>query len=232
VVPGRSQGEVHFGSVLCHVGTIVVRLLSEESDLSDGAFPVLILPAKLNRPVVDRQYVPRPQLLTRLEDGLNKRLTLISAPAGFGKTTLAAQWLDSISGHSAWLSLDKNDNEPDVFLKYVIAALRSVLPGVCEEVERLLTAPTLPPPDYLADLMVSEFGRIQDPVLLVLDDYHAITSEPVQAIVIRMLEHLPEKLHMVIISRIDPPWPLALWRVRHWLNEMRAADLRFSLEEA
>jgi LuxR family maltose regulon positive regulatory protein len=170
--------------------------------------------------------------MTRLEDGLNKRLTFISAPAGFGKTTLAAQWLDSIPGHSAWLSLDKNDNSPDVFLKYVIAALRSVLPGVCQGVESLLTSPTLPPPDYLADIMVSELSRIHDPVLLVLDDYHAITSELVQAIVIRMLEHLPEKLHMVVISRMDPPWPLALWRVRQWLNEMRAADLRVSLEEA
>jgi LuxR family transcriptional regulator, maltose regulon positive regulatory protein len=217
---------------LCRVGTIVVDLLSGKRELGDDAFPVLILPTKLNRPVVDCHWVVRPRLMTRLEDGLHKRLTLISAPAGFGKTTLATQWVEQIPGHSAWLSLDKNDNEPDVFLKYVIAALRSVLPGVCEGLGSLLTSPTLPPPDYLADVMVSELSRTQDRLLLVLDDDHTITSEPVQAIVIRMLEHLPEKLHMVIISRMDPPWPLALWRVRHWLNEIRAADMRLSLEEA
>ena len=157
---------------------------------------------------------------------------LISAAAGFGKTTLVARWLDQTPGRSAWLSLDEHDGDPDVLLRYVIAAVRTVFPKFGTKVNKLLSSPAMPPPKYLADNLISELAALSKPLVLVLEDFYTIVSEPVQAIVTRMVQLLPENLHLVVSTRTDPSWPLGLWRARQWLSEIRAADLRFSKEEA
>lgn len=193
-------------------------------------FTNILIKTKLSRPGIPEKAVQRPRLISRLEEGLKKRVTLISAPAGYGKTTLAAQWLESRP--VAWVSLDSSDSEPERFLRYFIEAIKSLVPGFGDRILPLLTSPTLPPPDYLANTMISELSVTEKPLLLVLDDYHTIADESVGEILTRMIQHRPENLHMVIITRHDPAWPLSLWRSRGWVNELRAADLCFSGDEA
>jgi LuxR family maltose regulon positive regulatory protein len=191
----------------------------------------IILPTKLNPPCTSDRHVPRPHLFDHLDEAVRQRVTLLSAPAGFGKTTLIAHWLKHRPQRAAWLSLDAQDSRLDRFLRYVTAALHTVEPGLCESVESLLAAPTFPPAEYLADALVVSLVTLTEPLILVLDDYHTLTSEAVQTLMIRLVQQLPEAVHLVILTRIDPPWPLPLWRVRRWLSELRAADLGFSQEE-
>jgi len=200
--------------------------------VAENALNIHILPTKLNRPTVDSNWVLRPRLISRLDEGRKKRLTLISAPAGYGKTTLAVQWLNQVSENTTWLSLDKNDSDPDRFLRYLIAAVRRAFPGFGSKIESLLSSPELPPPDYLADTLISDLVALKKPLVVVFDDFHAIDSEPVQMMLTRAVQYLPDHIHLIISTRMDPPLPLAHWRVRSWIEEFRAADLRFSNEEA
>lgn len=120
----------------------------------------LLISNKLNRPDIGTRSIVRPRLISRLNKGLDKRITLISAPAGFGKTTLAAQWLNESPLRSAWLSLESDDGAPERFLRYVIAAIRPAVPEFCVKIWGLLSAVQLPPPEYLADVMISEVGAL------------------------------------------------------------------------
>ena len=190
-----------------------------------------LMRTKLNRPAVSSSIVSRPRLIARLNEGLERRVTLISAAAGFGKTTLAVQWLDHCPVRSAWLSLESEDSEPERFLRYVVAAVQTAVPDFGENITRLLSAVRLPPPEYLADVMVSELALLKDPILLVLDDFYTIQFQPVQDIMLRMVSYLPKNMHFAVLTRVDPLWPLAKWRTSVWLNELRAADLSFSNEE-
>jgi LuxR family maltose regulon positive regulatory protein len=200
--------------------------------MPDNKADFRIIPTKLNRPAIDSRWIVRPRLLSAFDDALGRKLTLISAPAGYGKTTLAAQWLAHIPHPSAWLSLDEHDSDPDRFLRYVIASIRKIFPQFAPQIEPLLSSPTLPPLEYLTDTLVSDLAEPVKPWVLVLDDYHTIADETVQKIIIRIVQHLPDNLHMVILTRKYPPWPLSLWRVRGWINDIRADDLSFSGEEA
>ena len=199
--------------------------------MTDNIADFQIVPTKLNRPAIDSRWIVRPRLLAALDDAHNSKLTLVSAPAGYGKTTLVAQWLDHIPHPSAWLSLDKHDSDPDRFLKYVIASIRKIFPQFGPQTDLLLSSPTLPPPEYLADILISDLAKPVKPWVLVFDDFHYIASEPVQ-IISRLVQYLPDQLHLVIATRVDPPLPLAQWRARDWLVEIRAAHLRFLPEEA
>ena len=169
--------------------------------------------------------------VSRLDEAFKGHVTLISAPAGYGKTTLVLQWLDQRRMPAAWFAVDETDSDPDRFLSYFVAAVRTVVAGFGSDIVRLLSSPQLPPPEYLADAMVNALAAIDQPLLIVLDDYHRITSKTVHEIMTRMLQYLPDKLHVLLLTRKDPPFPLGLWSTRQWLAELRAADLRFTREE-
>jgi len=200
-------------------------------DLSPPRPERLLMQSKLSRPATVSKNILRPRLLSRLNDGLDKHVTLISAPAGCGKTTLAAQWLDQSPLRSGWVTLERDDDDPERFLRYVVGGIRTAVPGFGPKVWALLSAMQLPPPEYLADAMVSELETLDAPVLLVLDDYHLIESRAIHAMVLRILTHLPRGFHPVFLTRLDPSWPVAKWRSAEELNELRGADLAFSEEE-
>lgn len=175
--------------------------------------------------------VPRPRLVARLNQGLHGKLTLISAPAGFGKTTLVTEWIAAGERPSAWLSLDEGDNNPARFLQYLVAALRTVAPEVGQAAADALQSPQPPPAQAILTPLINEIAAVPNPFLLVLDDYHEVESPPVDELLTFLLEHMPPSLHLVITTREDPTLPLARLRARAQLTELRAADLRFTVEE-
>src|SRR5215217_8194478 len=182
------------------------------------------------------KLVARPRLIESLARESGRRLTLLSAPAGFGKTTLLNEWAKSrADGESyvAWLSLDERDNDPTRFLSYLIAALRRTgEEGFGEGVLAALSSPEPPWMEAVLGTLINELADLPGEVDIILDDYHAIDSESVHRIVSFLLEHLPGSTHLVISSRIDPPLPLARLRSRGQMTELHAADLRFTSEEA
>jgi LuxR family maltose regulon positive regulatory protein len=189
-----------------------------------------LLETKLYVPARRVGLVPRPRLSERLHRGLGARLMLVSAPAGFGKTTLLADWLAERA--TAWLSLDQSDNDPATFWTYVVASLRTATPGIGTDTLALLEEAHPAPVRLLLTTLINELRTGDTDLFLVLDDYHVIDSREVQEGVGFLLEHLPPRLHLVIVGRADPALPLANLRVRGELVEVRAADLRFTTDEA
>src|SRR5271169_105330 len=204
----------------------------------DSLVPAPLLETKLYVPRSRRALVPRPRLSERLDRGSALKLVLVSAPAGFGKTTLLTEWLAAGAAApgderlAAWLSLDRGDNDPASFWTYVIAALRTVASGVGESALALLQAPRPPPIETVLTVLLNDLGGIAADIVLVLDDYHVIDARDVQDGMAFLLDHLPPGLHVVIASRADPALPLARWRARGELAEIRAAELRFTPDEA
>jgi LuxR family maltose regulon positive regulatory protein len=192
-----------------------------------------LLDTKLYAPRRPTGLVSRPHLTDRVERGSQSRLTLVSAPAGFGKSTLLAEWLGVAAKGSgtAWLSLDPGDNQPVTFWTHVIAALRTVAPTVGAKALTLLESPDLSIEAVLAPLL-NELNALPDDLVLVLDDYHAIESPEIQVGMAFLLDHLPAQVHLVIATRADPALPLARLRARGDLIEIRAVDLRFTPDEA
>jgi LuxR family maltose regulon positive regulatory protein len=191
-----------------------------------------LLETKVFIPKLRPGVVTRPRLSERLRRGAESRLTLISAPAGFGKTTLLTEWLSSTPERAvAWLSLDQSDSKPATFWTYVITALQTVLPGVGESALPLLQS-TDAPIEPVLTIVINELGAVPHDVAIVLDDYHVVESPDIEEGMIFLLEHLPSQVHVVIATRADPRLPLARLRARGELIEIRAADLRFSDEEA
>ncbi len=197
-----------------------------------------LLQTKLFLPRLRPSLVPRPRLIKILNQGLSGKLTLISAPAGFGKTTLVSSWIDALQTDNtaptptqiAWLSLDENDGVLARFLSYVIAALQRIDPHIGESALPLLQASPLPLPTLLTTLL-NDIAAQPDPLVLVLDDYHVVDAHPVDEALAFLLEHAPPQLHLVITTREDPNLPLARLRVRGLLTELRATDLRFTVAE-
>ncbi len=193
-----------------------------------------LLETKLHVPRLRRGLVARPRLSERLGRGAESKLTLVSAPAGFGKTTLLAEWLADAPAEgsvTSWLSLDEGDNHPVLFWTRLIAALQTVAPGVGAPARSLLEAPDPSVEAALASLL-NELTALPSDVVLVLDDYHAVDAPEIQAGMTFLLQHLPTQLHLVIATRADPALPLAGLRARGELVEIRAADLRFNPDEA
>jgi DNA-binding SARP family transcriptional activator len=204
----------------------------------DSLGPAPLLETKLYVPRSRRGLVPRQRLSERLDRGAASKLTLVSAPAGFGKTTLLTEWLAAGPAAPAderlvaWLSLDRADNDPASFWTYVIAALRTAAPGVGESALAFLRAPQPPPIETVLTALLNDLGSITSEIVLVLDDYHVVDAGDVQEGMAFLLDHLPPWLHVVIASRADPALPLARWRARGELVETRAAELRFTPDEA
>jgi LuxR family maltose regulon positive regulatory protein len=176
--------------------------------------------------------VPRPRLIERLNEGLHRKLTLIAAPAGFGKTTLVSAWAAGCDRQVAWLSLDEGDNDPARFLSYLVAALRTIDPHIGEGVLGLLQSPQPPPAETILTALLNEITAVHDNFVLVLDDYHVIDARPVDDALTFLLEHLPPQMRLVIATREDPQLPLARLRAGDQLTEMRVTDLRFTPSEA
>lgn len=170
-------------------------------------------------------------MIERLNEGLHHKLTLISAPAGFGKTTLVSEWLASIKHPAAWLSLDEGDSDPTRFLAYLVAALRSVAANMGKGVSVALQSPQSQPSESILIALLNEIAAIPETFIIVLDDYHVIDSNPVEDALAFLLEHLPPRMHLVIATREDPRLPLARMRAKGQMAEIRAADLRFTPAE-
>ena len=204
-----------------------------------------ILNTKLFIPHPRPERVPRPRLIERLNEGLHRKLTLISGPAGFGKTTLVIEWLDNlrldakketqIENRIAWLSLDQGDNDHVRFLTYFIAALNrgeGNEAALGEGALSMLRSPQPPPIEAVLTSLINEIAAIPDRIILVLDDYHQIETQQIHDALTFLLEHLPPQLHLVIATREDPHLPLARLRATDQLIELRATDLRFTSPEA
>ncbi len=191
-----------------------------------------LLKTKFSAPTTRPQLVPRPRLFTMLDAGLKSKLTLVSAPPGFGKTTLVGEWARQCVYPAAWLSLDEADNDPVRFLAYLTAAIQTVQPGFGNELLGMLLSPEPPSREITLADFVNEINNLPMDFVIVLDDYHIIDQPPVQDTIRFILDNLPPALHLVIATRADPPWPLARLRSRNELVELRASDLRFTEEEA
>jgi len=191
-----------------------------------------VLATKLYAPLSQPGVVPRPRLTEWLNEGLHRKLTLISAPAGSGKTTLVGEWVAGVERPAAWLSLDEGDNDPTRFLTYLVAALQTVAPDIGESVLGVLGSPQPPPTESLLTALLNETTTVPDDFVLVLDDYHVVDARAIDDALVFLLEHLPPRMHLVIATREDPHLPLARLRARGQLTELRASDLRFTLSEA
>src|SRR6266568_1479686 len=191
-----------------------------------------ILATKLYIPRLRPNVVSRPRLLERLNEGLHRKLTLIAAPAGFGKTTLVSAWVAGCDRPVAWLSLDAGDSDPIRFLTYLVAALQTIAPNIGEGVSGVLQSPQPPPTESIQTALLNEITTIPDHFVLVLDDYHVLDAKAVDHALTYLVEHLPPQMHLVIATREDPQLPLARLRVRGQLTELRATDLRFTPSEA
>jgi LuxR family maltose regulon positive regulatory protein len=197
-----------------------------------------ILATKLYIPQTRPKIVFRPRLIERLNEGLHRKMTLIAAPAGFGKTTLISEWTISCEQNFAWLSLDEGDNDLIHFLSYLIAALQTIavrqpsMANVGEGVLNALRSPQSPPIELLLITLINEITAIPDHFILVLDDYHMVSANSVSNALTFILEHLPPQIHVVVASREDPALPLSRLRAKNQLTELRAADLRFTSAES
>lgn len=192
-----------------------------------------LLTTKLNIPLAHPQTITRPRLIERLQQGMYYNLILVSAPAGFGKTTLISEWTRQILPKLsvAWVSLDEGDNDPVRFWEYFIAALQKLHPACGEKTLTLLHSPQSFLAESLLTALINELSSVANDFFIVLDDYHLIESDQIHSGISYLLEHMPVQMHLVIVSRADPPLPLAHFRGKEMMLEIRTDDLRFNLDE-
>jgi len=202
--------------------------------------PIKLLQTRLSIPQLRLGAISRPRLIDELNDGLASRLTLIMAPAGFGKTTLVLDWLNQLPApdfpweqkHCAWVSLDPADNQPVQFFAYLLGALQRMIPGFCNDLFASLENTADVDLTILIQDLLNEFATSGTPYLVVLDDYHVITDKAVHELTNLLVEYLPPNVHILITTRDVPPLDLPRWRARGYLNELTASALRFTHEEA
>jgi len=190
-----------------------------------------LLATKLYIPQSRSKLVPRPNLTERLNEGITSELTLISAPAGYGKTTLLSEWINQSEIPVAWISLDKGDSDPVQFLIYLVAALQKIEPSIGNATLAILQSPQPPPIVSVITNLLNEIIAIPNDFVLVLDDYHLIENKQIHDCIEFLLEHMPQKMHLIIACRADPPLPLARLRSRNQMSEFRASHLSFTTEE-
>ena len=201
------------------------------SPLYNEPMVISLVATKLYIPSARTNIVLRPRLIVRLNAGLHRKLTLIAAPAGFGKTTLVTAWLASCQRPVAWLSLDEGESDPTRFLTYLVAALQTIAPTIGAGVLGVLQSSQPPPLEAILTALLNDIAAVPDAFVLVLDDYHRIDAHPVDQALAFLLDHLPPQMHLVITTREDPQLPLARLHVCDQMTALRAADLRFTPTE-
>ncbi len=190
-----------------------------------------MLLTKLHIPPSGNNIVHRSELFEQLNSGLSRKLILVSAPAGFGKTTIISDWINQHKIPTVWFSLDNGDNDPAVFLSYVISGIQSIHNDFGQSALRLLNSPNSPSVESIASLLINEIININQNFLLVLDDFHLIKNNEVIKIVSCLLEHIPGNIHIVILTRSDPALSVSRLRSQHQLVELRSSDLSFSAND-
>ncbi len=207
-------------------------------ELSEGKEHVLyrypLLTTKLRVPPLSHHHVSRPRLTAKLIEGMERKLTLISASAGYGKTALLCEWLETLERKNTpigWLTLDKDDNDPIRFWSYVCTALDQLHPGVGEQALTLLQSPQPPPIEYILTTLINTLAAIPKHCGLILDDFHLLTRSSIHDALTFFLYHMPLQVHLIIASRVDPPLALARLRSQQQLVEVRVADLQFTSSE-
>ena len=211
---------------------VTFLILDTQVAMSQGFDVSNILRTKLYRPRISGAWVDRPRLTERLNAGRQRPLTLVSASAGYGKTTLISSWLEASGTPSAWLSLDERDNDLVSFLTYFIAAISTVYPAACQETLALLKAATLPLLPILSRSLINELDQLEPAFILVLDDFHFLLDTSIHDLLNDLLRHPPRSLHLVVITRLDPSLPMTMLRARGQMTEIRSRDLRFTPAEA
>jgi LuxR family maltose regulon positive regulatory protein len=196
-----------------------------------------LLNTKLYTPPIRPELVSRPRLIERLNAGVHRKLTLISAPAGFGKTTLLSEWAADCERlepkvRIAWLSLDEGDNTAARFLAYLVAAWQTIYQGIGKAALAALQSPQPPPIEALLTGLINEITKVPEPFALVLDDFHVVIASEIHDALTFLLDNMPPQMHLILSSRADPPWPLTRLRVSREITELRANDLRFTSDEA
>lgn len=192
--------------------------------------PLLI--TKLYKPPARKEFLLRPRLVKYLSEGSNRKLTLVSAPAGFGKTILVSQWIREVGYAAIWISLDEGDNDPVQFLRYLFRALGSVIPGIEKDYLGLISSARISSIPHIITLLVNDLANRLEPLVIVLDDFQSISNSAVYEAIEFIVENQPPIVHTILITRHNPPLPLARWRAQAELNEIRAIDLRFTVDEA
>ncbi|MEJ2265035.1 MAG: LuxR C-terminal-related transcriptional regulator [Anaerolineales bacterium] len=193
--------------------------------------PPLLIHTKLNRPSLPADMVYRPRLTKWLTRHQRRPLTLISAPAGYGKSTLISCWLSSVDCPTAWVSLDEHDNQLGNFLSYFLAAIQTIFPNALPETQTLLLVTPQPSTTAIVHTIINELNQIGESFILVLDDYHLIESQAIHELLSELLTYPPQCFHLALSTRMDPPLPLIALRAKNQMTEIRIQDLRFTQEE-
>lgn len=219
---------------MCLIPRVKARSAQGQVNMKGNKMTSLLL-TKFYTPPVRPGLVRRPRLIDQLNKGVasGNKLTLVSAPAGFGKTTLIAEWLHGAEWPCSWLSLDSDDNDPARFLAYLLAALHQVDPDIGQTAQGILSEQPHPPwPEALVVSLINEIAATPVPFFLILDDYHLIHTSFIHQQIAALLEHQAHPMHLVLISREDPPLPMSRLRARGQVTDIREADLRFNEQEA
>ena len=190
-----------------------------------------MLLTKLHIPSSGNNIVHRSELFEKLNSGLSRKVILVSAPAGFGKTTIISDWINQHKIPTVWFSLDNGDNDPTDFLNYIISGIQSIHKEFGKGAVRLLNSPNKPSNESIAGLLINEILNIKQNFLLVLDDFHLITSNDILKLVTYLLDHIPGNIHVVILTRSDPALSVSRLRSQHQLVELRSSDLSFSAND-
>jgi LuxR family maltose regulon positive regulatory protein len=191
----------------------------------------LILKTKLQRPNLPNDYIPRSKLIEYVNSDIERPLTLVSAGAGFGKSTFISSWLNQLNYKFGWVSLDENDNELQTFIKYFVAAVQQSVPGFGQQIQTLISSPNLPPAELLYNSLINDLNDLPELFFLVLDDVYLISNMEIYKLLTALLTFPPQNFHLVLISRSDPPLPLPKLRASNKIREIRILNLQFTDEE-
>jgi LuxR family maltose regulon positive regulatory protein len=199
--------------------------------MDDEKFLPFIIRSKLHRPQIHGAYLHRQQLVNHLDQRRKRPLTLISAPAGYGKTTLASSWLETTGTPYAWVSLDENDNDLRLFLSYILTGIQKIFPDFGRQTLAMANASTLAPVAALVGSLINEIGRVEESFILALDDIHLIKDESILELLKQLLRHPPPSMHLALIGRRDPALPTSKLRANRLMTEIRTQELRFNESE-